>query len=140
MWSPQHNETVSPQASPCDPTTAPLHAGTTSVVSVVDVVSCIRMGLPSCDTKPRDAGSSRPRRMTLTAHCRLRERLGARPMHLGHELKDAHCARCYERLTPPALFRDGGWYHARCSYHGTQQLANATRISNALHPLDVRHG
>ena len=140
MWSPQHNETVSPQASPCDPTTAPLHAGTTSVVSVVDVVSCIRMGLPSCDTKPRDAGSSRPRRMTLTAHCRLRERLGARPMHLGHELKDAHCARCYERLTPPALFRDDSWYHARCYSHGTQQLANATRISNALHPLDVRHG
>jgi hypothetical protein len=55
-------------------------------------------------------------------------------MHLRHELKHSHCARCYESLTLPALFRDGAWYHAHCYYLGTQQLANATRLANALQP------
>jgi hypothetical protein len=56
-------------------------------------------------------------------------------MRLSTVLETHHCARCHERLKPPAVYRDHAWYHARCWQEGEHQLANAERLAQTLHTL-----
>jgi hypothetical protein len=53
-------------------------------------------------------------------------------MQLGTALKDHKCARCYELLSIPAVYRDHQWYHQRCFNDGAQQLVNVTRLATAF--------
>jgi len=45
------------------------------------------------------------------------------------DLINRKCARCYQALTPPVVYRDGEWYHARCFTDGVRQLRHATRLA-----------
>jgi|RhiMethySRZTD1v2_1073278.scaffolds.fasta_scaffold1657278_1 hypothetical protein len=67
--------------------------------------------------------------MALTQASRLE---GAAVMEWRDDLDDRKCARCYQALTPPAVYRDGEWYHACCFTDGARQLRNATRLAQAL--------
>jgi hypothetical protein len=53
-------------------------------------------------------------------------------MQLGTALENHTCARCYDRLTVPAVYRDNAWWHAQCHQEGSRQLANATRLATAF--------
>jgi hypothetical protein len=53
-------------------------------------------------------------------------------MHLDTELAQHHCARCKSKLTVPAVFRDGEWYHRTCWERGAHQLADANKIADAI--------
>ena len=52
-------------------------------------------------------------------------------MQLGTEHQNHHCARCYQKLTTPAVYRDHVWYHTACWQDGAQQLTNAARLATA---------
>ena len=67
--------------------------------------------------------------MALTQACRLE---GAAVVEWCDNLDDRKCAHCYQALTPPVVYRDGEWYHARCFTDGARQLRNATRLAQAL--------
>jgi hypothetical protein len=53
-------------------------------------------------------------------------------MQLGTETGQQLCPRCKEPLTVPAVFRDGEWMHRKCWEQGAHQLADATKISEAV--------
>lgn len=53
-------------------------------------------------------------------------------MQLGTELQNHHCARCHQKLSIPAIYRDCAWYHTTCWQEGSRQLANATRLATAF--------
>jgi hypothetical protein len=53
-------------------------------------------------------------------------------MHLDTELAQHHCARCKSKLTVPAVFRDGEWYHRTCWERGAHQLADANKRADAI--------
>ena len=49
-------------------------------------------------------------------------------MQLGADLSKFHCARCQGKLSVPAHFQDGFWWHTRCWQEGEHQLAAANKI------------
>ena len=53
-------------------------------------------------------------------------------MQLGTEIGQRFCPRCTQRLSTPAVLRDGEWMHRKCWEQGAHQLADATRISDAV--------
>jgi hypothetical protein len=53
-------------------------------------------------------------------------------MQLGTELPQQTCPRCFGKLTVPVVFRENQWYHRACWDHGAHQLAEATKISQAI--------
>ena len=60
-------------------------------------------------------------------------------MIFGTEIHDLTCGRCHEKLTIPALFQDGQWWHQNCWEQGAHQLADASKIAARIQRgLDLR--
>ena len=55
-------------------------------------------------------------------------------MQFATRIEDNHCARCYQPLTFPLVYRADGLYHTHCWQEGEHLLANAERIARALNP------
>ena len=55
-------------------------------------------------------------------------------MQFATRIEDNHCARCYQPLTFPLVYRADGLYHTHCWQEGEHLLANAERLARALNP------
>jgi hypothetical protein len=56
-------------------------------------------------------------------------------MQLGTALENHTCARCYHRLTVPAVYRDNAWWHAKCHQEGSRQLVAGAKFGRATTTL-----
>jgi hypothetical protein len=56
-------------------------------------------------------------------------------MQFGADITDRRCARCYQQLVAPLIYRDGELYHQKCFDEGARQLANAQRLAQGLAPV-----
>ena len=59
-------------------------------------------------------------------------------MRLGTELTQHACPRCQSKLSVPAVFRDGEWWHQKCYKESPRLLVNTPRLSNALPSIYLR--
>lgn len=52
---------------------------------------------------------------------------------------EKHCAQCGQVLGTNMTYQDGLLWHPACVQEGAQQLANAERIAQSLHPALFAH-
>ncbi len=58
-------------------------------------------------------------------------------MQLSAEIGQYHCARCRKELSVPAHYQDGLWFHFSCWQTGAHQLADATKIADAVRRMQA---
>ena len=58
-------------------------------------------------------------------------------MTFGSSLEGVKCPRCKCQITMPAHYEYGEWYHQACWQKGAHQLADATKISEAVRRMQT---
>ena len=60
-------------------------------------------------------------------------------MQYGSRIEVHKCAACHERLSIPAHYQSGEYYHKQCFEDAVAALANAERIAREVNPTLFIH-